>query len=240
MPRTLVCIGDSITRGTVSVNYVKLLQYRFQQKGIDIQIVNAGINSAMCFHILHRINSIIKRNPDFITILIGTNDINNAMTPYNIIRAIILFGLFKNPSLTWYENSYSQLIKILHQRTHARIALLSIPPVGEKTHGYIFEKANLTTQLISKIASDTRCSYLPLFEQMIEFLRNNPSYTRFHYAHWQSLGFKAILNHFLLGKSWDEISIMNGFRLHTDYLHLNTAGALMVVDLIEKFVTGPK
>jgi hypothetical protein len=48
----------------------------------------------------------------------------------------------------------------------------------------------------------------------------------------------GIARHFLLGASFDDISRKNGFLLETDYLHLNSAGAGIVADLIEGFVSG--
>jgi len=50
--------------------------------------------------------------------------------------------------------------------------------------------------------------------------------------------YKGIFFHFLLGRSFDEISESNGFLIVTDFLHLNNRGAEMVAELIEGFVRG--
>jgi hypothetical protein len=47
---------------------------------------------------------------------------------------------------------------------------------------------------------------------------------------------KGIIKHYFLGQDWDEIARASGFSLHVDYLHLNTAGAQMVADLIIEYL----
>ncbi|MBT4091678.1 MAG: hypothetical protein HOE30_24600 [Deltaproteobacteria bacterium] len=69
----VVCIGDSLTMGNVSYNYVNELAQRFSQD--DYGFVNAGFNSELTHNTLQRLDDIIRINPQFVTILIGTNDV---------------------------------------------------------------------------------------------------------------------------------------------------------------------
>ena len=48
--------------------------------------------------------------------------------------------------------------------------------------------------------------------------------------------YKGLARHYLLGKSFDEISEDNGFLYLIDLLHINTRGAETVADLIEGFI----
>ena len=48
--RVVVCVGDSITYGTVSFNYVDLLSGRKDLKGFTF--VNAGSNSFLTYNVL--------------------------------------------------------------------------------------------------------------------------------------------------------------------------------------------
>ena len=66
----VVCCGDSITHGHIGYDWVSSLRRR---DGSKIYI-NAGINADLTWNLNQRINDIIKHNPDYITILIGTND----------------------------------------------------------------------------------------------------------------------------------------------------------------------
>jgi hypothetical protein len=40
----------------------------------------------------------------------------------------------------------------------------------------------------------------------------------------------------VLRKSHDEVSRLNGWDFHTDGVHLNSRGGLIVADLVEKFI----
>lgn len=69
--KVVVCLGDSLTHGRVSHNYVDELDERFPD---DYMFVNAGINSELAFNVLQRIETVIALKPEYITVLIGTND----------------------------------------------------------------------------------------------------------------------------------------------------------------------
>ena len=56
--KVLVCIGDSITHGTVSVNYVDMLSSRLANRGIVV--VNAGVNSELAYNVAQRLDAIVS------------------------------------------------------------------------------------------------------------------------------------------------------------------------------------
>src|SRR6218665_1058966 len=73
--KTLVCFGDSNTHGNVSYNWVSDLGRIFH----DLQVLNAGVNSDLTYSLLQRIDDVIACQPDFITVLAGTNDVSSTM-----------------------------------------------------------------------------------------------------------------------------------------------------------------
>ena len=66
----VVCCGDSITHGHIGYDWVSALRKQDNSK----VYINAGINADLTWNLNQRIDDIIKHNPDYITILIGTND----------------------------------------------------------------------------------------------------------------------------------------------------------------------
>jgi len=42
----------------------------------------------------------------------------------------------------------------------------------------------------------------------------------------------------VLRKSPDEVAQLNGWRLHTDGVHLNSRGGMIVADLVQEFIDG--
>nr|KXH71571.1 MAG: hypothetical protein AM325_09830 [Candidatus Thorarchaeota archaeon SMTZ1-45] len=71
---------------------------------------------------------------------------------------------------------------------------------------------------------------------MNESLQNSPVGQTYPYERYYLGIIKVIINRYLLRKSWDTISKSAGFSLHVDYLHLNTAGARMIADLVSDFI----
>ncbi|MHA1684448.1 MAG: SGNH/GDSL hydrolase family protein, partial [Promethearchaeota archaeon] len=79
--KIIACIGDSITHGNVSSNYVSMLEKNLNEGSKKYEIINAGINSEWAWNVNQRLDDIIACKPDIITILIGTNDANNVLDP---------------------------------------------------------------------------------------------------------------------------------------------------------------
>jgi lysophospholipase L1-like esterase len=229
----VVLIGDSITHGRVGTNYVKLLEERLGEK---YEFINAGINAELAWNVLQRLDEIIKCKPDVVTILIGTNDANGAYTPENQIDHVKRMKLPRNPSREWYHEILTALVTRLKQETDARIVLLSIPTMGEIPDHPAFIQTIEFSKTIRKIAEETSCFYLPLNEKMISYLQEHPGNPKYPYEDGRKEMIKAIIRHYLFRKSWDDIAANSGFRLHIDYLHLNSFGAILIVDQIEELL----
>lgn len=232
--KVLVCIGDSITHGTVSVNYVDMLSSRLAPQGIAV--VNAGINSELAYNVVQRLDAIVACRPDYITILIGTNDANATLSPNIARRQIKEMQLPQSPTREWYRENLMKICTELSTRTHAQIALLSLPPIGERLDQPGFAASESYSRVIQKVAAAQHLAYLPLHEDMTALLRSRNSNPRYAYHDDERLMYLAVARHYLLGQSYDEISRANGFLLLTDHLHLNSTGAGMAAYLIEKFV----
>ena len=226
-------MGDSITHGRVSFNYVDLLQNRpaFQ----NVIVVNAGINSELAYNVRQRLGDVIRIRPDVITILIGTNDANAALSQANTKRAIKNMGLPQTPTLDFYRENLTAVCLALKEKTGAQIALLSLPPIGEDLDHPAAKQAATYSRVIRETAGKLDLAYLPLHETMTAYIRAHPGRPKAYTDYWQLTPNLGYIQHFILGRSFDEISRGNGFVLLTDFLHLNHIGANMTADLIEGF-----
>ena len=56
--KVVVCVGDSITHGRVSHNYVDMTAGKLSDRGFIV--VNAGVNSELAYNVLSRIDEIIR------------------------------------------------------------------------------------------------------------------------------------------------------------------------------------
>lgn len=231
----LVCIGDSITHGRVSSNYVDMLTADLGQRGF--YVVNAGINSELAYNVLVRMDPIIACDPDYITVFIGTNDAHGTLTTEQGEKQVKEMKLPQMPSEQWYRENLTAIVKKLKSSTRADIALLSISPIGENPADAAFLESQHYAEIVKEVAETQHVAYLGLFEAMAAYLADHPHtaplYTQGDFTRAMYTG---IARHFLLGASFEDVSRKNGFLLETDYLHLNETGARMVADLIEGFV----
>ncbi|MFX0062558.1 MAG: SGNH/GDSL hydrolase family protein [Candidatus Hermodarchaeota archaeon] len=232
--RNIVLIGDSITHGRVGKNYVELLAERLDDE--QFELINAGINSELAYNVLQRLDDIINCKPDIVTILIGTNDANGSFTPKNQKFYTKRMKLPQYPTSEWYEENLKSIITQLQLETKAQIAVLSLPTIGEISNHPAFMQSIKYSKIIQNVARKTGACYLALNERMASYLKEHPTNPKYPYEKHRLEMYKAIARYYLFRESWDQIAANKGFNLHIDYLHLNSVGAMMVVDLIEQFV----
>jgi lysophospholipase L1-like esterase len=122
------------------------------------------------------------------------------------------------------------------QETRARIALLSLPVVGEELDSTPLLRSIAYSHIVKEVADEGGVAYLPLNERMLAFLRSSGCAPRTHFRPGISLTVTAALQHFLLRRSFDAISRSRGLQLTTDTLHLNGTGAQMISDLVAEFL----
>ncbi len=234
--RTVCCLGASLTAGSVSANYVEMLEQRPALAGV--RFINHGVNGDLAWNGLQRLDRLIADQPDAVTILIGTNDVNATLSERNRLRYVEFNRLpVTHPDLAWYEQNLRAIIGRLQGETHARLAILSLALIGEDLEHEANQRLELYNAAIRQIAAETRIDYLPFHERMLAYLHE-------HEAERASLpprlayrdglintGNATALHH--MGLSWDEIAHRNGLQLLTDGLHLNSIAAAMIADLIE-------
>jgi len=238
--KTVVCFGASLTAGTVSFNYLDLLDAR--PALAEFQFINHGVNGDLAWNGLERLDRVIAERPDFVTILIGTNDVNATMSERNLARYKAFNHLPTEPTLTWYECNLGTIVKRLKQETRARLALLSLAVIGEDLQHEANRKIELYNEAIRRVAQEKNVSYLPLHERMAAYLREHEAERahlppRLEYRDGLHNTGNALALH-ATGLSWDEVSRRNGLLVTTDCLHLNSIGAGMIAALIEAWLVG--
>jgi lysophospholipase L1-like esterase len=232
---TVVCFGASLTAGSVSFDYLELLRARPALAGF--RFVNHGVNGDLAWNGLQRIEAVIAERPDYVTILIGSNDVNATMSERNRMRYVTFNRLpVEAPDLAWYEESLGRIVTALRQETTAKLALLSLAVIGEDLEHEANRKVDLYNQAIRRVADLESITYLPLHERMVAYLQAHEAERaalppRLEYRDGLINIGNAIALH-AGGLSWDEVSRRNGLLLTTDTLHLNSVSGGMVAELI--------
>lgn len=228
--KVLVCFGDSNTHGNVSYNWVNDLSIQLT----DYQIFNAGINSDLTYTLLRRIDDVIACKPDFITILIGTNDVNSTMGKVMEKRYQGLGKVNKeiSPNFEDFKKNYTEIIHELKQKTNAKIAVMSLPIMGEDLTHEANLRADKYSVFIKQLATNENIIYLPVREKQKDFLLQNPKKIEHVFEETYKLLNYSVIAHYIFGKTWDEITTKHGFQLTPDNLHQNSIAGKMIRDLV--------
>jgi acyl-CoA thioesterase I len=232
--RLAVCAGDSITRGAVSVDYVSMLAARMP----DWDFVNAGVNGELAFNLAQRMEDIVALDPDSVTVLIGTNDVNATFGFRAALGYMAVKRLPERPSPYFFRENLVGIVRTLKRETRARIALFSIPPIGEEPGHYAYLRTEDYSQIIQSVAKEEGAEYLPLRERLCSYIEGLPptSVRPLGFRGFGAAAMRAGRMQRYLGKSLDEISASNRFHILVDGVHLNTHGAMVAADLAESFL----
>jgi lysophospholipase L1-like esterase len=237
--KTVACFGASLTAGTVSYNYLELLKAR--PSLASFCFINHGANGDLAWNGLQRIDQVIADRPDFVTILIGTNDVNATLSERNRLRYREFNHLpIEHPSVEWYEENLRAIVRRLQRETKAKLALSSLSPIGEDPEHEAWRRVELYNAVVRRLAEEKEISYLPLHERMVAYLKEHEADReglppRLEYRDGLHNVGNAIALH-ASGLSWDQVSRRNGLLLLTDCLHLNRKGAWIVADLIGEWL----
>jgi lysophospholipase L1-like esterase len=233
-----VCAGDSITRGSVSVDYVAMLAARMP--GWDF--VNAGVNAELAYNLAERLGDIVALQPEAVTILIGTNDVNATFGFQAALGYMAAKRLPERPSPYFFRENLVGIVRTLKRETEARVALFSIPPIGEEPGHYAYLRTEDYSLIIRGVAEEEGVEYLPLRERICAYLESLPREASrpLAFREFAAAQLRAGRMQRYLGKSLDEVSAANRFHIMVDGIHLNTHGAALAADLAESFFRDSK
>jgi lysophospholipase L1-like esterase len=231
--RVVVCFGASIVRGQVSTNVVKLLNQRMHKQGFHF--VNAGVNGDLAYNLLMRVKTVADKQPGFIIIMVGTNDVIGALVPGLAKWYRRTKHLPQLPTEQWYRDNIVEIVRYLKENTRAKIALASLPVLGENLMSTFNKTISVYNAHLKEIAAQEHAGYLPIHERQMEYLtRTQPAGRDFESSGRLTRG--LLLRHYLLRQSFDTISKKYGYLLLTDGIHMNSLGASFITEEIESFL----
>ena len=230
--RLVACLGDSITQGQVSANYVKLLERRWESNGV--RFVNAGVNGDLAYNVAQRLDAVIAQRPDVVTLLVGTNDVNSQFDDSWRDRYRKDQKLPVDPTQNWYAEQVDQILRRLGSETDARVAVLTIAPLGEDLDSRMNRLVDEYNTSLVDLATTHGATVLPLHDVLIKLLPRD--HTPPPYEGNIRKIMSAAAQHMILRRSWNSVSRRNGLSLLTDHIHLNDTAANAVAELINTFL----
>lgn len=233
----VACLGDGITKGTFSYNWIGQLATAHELK--DYKFINFGRNGDLAYNALRRTDEVIATNPDRIIILIGTNDILAVLTPANTRRYMISQRLREKPTLERYAENLEKIIVKLKQHTNASIALCTLPVLGEDSSDEANTLAKQYNAVIKRLSNEHDTDLLDLSRTMTERLLENPPALPVSVQKHPVTFTKAAIRRLIFREDWNSLSERHGLTLTTDTIHLNETGGRMFAQLALHFIAGP-
>ncbi len=216
---TVLCAGDSHTHASLSSDYVAMLREKLGCRGFAF--INAGQNGSTSLELLRRLPEIVRCEPDAVTVLIGTNDARTG---------------FPEVSEHSFERSLRALASGLRSQTKARVAMLSIPPLGEDLTGEINRGIERCNAVIRRVADEEGADYLPLGESLRTLIESSGTRSPLPFKLRAGLLLGAAVQHYVLHRNWNVIAGRRGFAVHTDQIHLNDRAGEMAANLIGRWL----
>ena len=231
-------IGDSITKGTVGVNWIKQLA----RKNPDWYTENAGVNGETITLIGERLLDKLEKDPDYNVVFLqaGTNDL---LIPYFSQKNF----LFKKAGDQLIRRGYNPVVDpelfeeklwsvVIHAKkiSRAKIILCTIASLGEFPDTVLNVYRKKINEAIRKVALHTGCVLADPATRFENYLqrRNTRDFVlgSFVSATWTDKW------NCCLGNA-DQLSRERRLHLTIDGVHLNSKGAAIFKDEVGSMIT---
>lgn len=235
--KIIVCLGSSTTAAKGTYNWIRELGERPQNK--QFSFINLGVGGDLTFNALERLPKVIAFKPDKVFILIGANDILATVFPNLKAFFARWKNLPKDLSPAWFRQNVEKIVTELKEKTHAEIYLISLPQVGEdpapvnRIQAELNHKYEEYNNILKDVVKKEKIHYIPLYEELNKQILASPgkAFTKFSFLVFYR---DYIFREFILRKSFDEISKINGWKFHIDGVHLNTNGGKILLKLVQE------
>ncbi|MFZ4267399.1 SGNH/GDSL hydrolase family protein [Streptomyces arboris] len=234
MTTRVACLGDSLTRAQLSVDYLDLLERRGPPG--DLRLARFGVNGDFAYNLLRRLDPVVADPPDVITVLIGTNDARASLAGYPVEQAMKRKHLPERPSAGWFQQCLEAIVERLRTETDATIGLLSLPVLGQQLDGAPAQASQAYSRMIAEVATAHDATYLPLHERQVEEVRRAGPPPIPYRAPTPAASVGVLLRTAVLRHRLDTISRRRGLLLTTDHIHQNSRGAALVAEVIDTWL----
>lgn len=232
--KKILFLGASITQGKISKSYVKILKEKLGTK--NYKYINQGVAGYESYNVLQKIEKAIKVNPDYVIILVGTNDVLSSLDPKLAKLTRKLKHIPHEPKLPHYSVNMVNIVEKLKMATNSKIAIVSLPLAGEIVDSIENRTIIEYNVELKKIAEKEKVVYLAVNEKQMSYIKKINGGKGKEYIKGTKLAFKTLFLHYLMFISLDTISKKNGYLLQTDGIHQNSTGAKFIADEIADFI----
>ena len=246
----LLCLGDSLTHGNISASItpeipLKLCDFLglptpdYGKTFADpVWVVNAGQNMITTHTILHeRLHTALGVFPDFIMIMIGTNDLRAMYKKSWCWNVMSVNELSETPSMQVFERNLTGILKFIREASpKVEIGLCTLPPMGEDLKSRSNQLVRQANEIIERVGSNAGAgvSIIPVFAQLETVIEKNKCRFSWPIDLWLIASLCQMPFYHMLGGliSLNFLSKAFGFCVMSDGIHLNETGRDLVVDCV--------
>jgi lysophospholipase L1-like esterase len=235
----VACLGSSSTAGRGQA-FDWIAELKRRPRNQRVRFYNFGVGGDLAYNALERLPEVMACRPDKVVVWIGGNDVLAAVS--GKMRRFFRASkrLPSAPSPEWFRENMQKIAHRLKTETTASVALCSLPPIGEDPasvdpfQSEINRRIEEYSAIIREIAGHETCAYLAVHEAILGQMRASPgrAFTSFRLLPFYRDAFRVLV----LKKNPDEVARLNGWRFHTDGVHLNSRGGMIAAELVQEFV----
>jgi lysophospholipase L1-like esterase len=238
---TVACLGSSSTAGKgQAFDVIGELERRPRNSRFHFR--NFGVGGDLAYNALQRLPQVLACRPEKVVVWIGANDVLALVSP----KVRWFFRMSKHlpvePSPEWFCENIQAIADRLKKETTADVAVCSLAPIGEDPASTMALQSALNRRIeeysetIRNVALRAGVGYIPLYEAMLQQIQASPgrAFTSFRFLPFYRDAFRVVV----LRKTPDEVARLNGWRFHSDGIHLNSRGGIIAADLIQQFIAG--
>ncbi|MEX1209253.1 MAG: GDSL-type esterase/lipase family protein [Candidatus Nanopelagicales bacterium] len=228
----IVVAGASIVRGRASVDFVEILRERLPER----TFVNAGINGNVAWELLQRLDDVLACEPAQVVILIGTNDVQATLSPGVMRQVRESKHLPEAPTIHFYADCLARVVARL-RAAGVDVGLCSLPPIGQDLAALVNQRVREANAAISGVCDASGATYLPVYERLTDLLLSQGATTGPAWTGSWLPGIRSLVEHFVLGRSYDDIALSAGWVFTPDGVHMDSTGARVTADVVEGWLS---
>jgi len=232
----VICVGDSLTRGNLSADWVGKLR-QMLTNDTNKPVLNAGVNMQCISNVKERIEQVVACKPSHVTVLVGTNDLKAQASAFEGWLYKVFGKIPKVGTLETYEQDLAEIRDRL-LAAGARVALVSPPVLGEDINSAANQRAKAFAEAVQRTAANggERCAYFPLFEQTCAELpkTGGAPYDGFRFFY---LLCQLCFDIHVFRRDLSDVQRERELEATLDLVHLGPKPANYLAEMTAKFVT---
>jgi lysophospholipase L1-like esterase len=240
----VVFFGDSLTEGTHGASYLATLQGMLAEAPelSGVRLINAGLGGDTVENLRRRLaTDVTPRDPDWVVVLIGTNDCTTWLANGGVLRRSIFRnsrryfaqekGVTKAIDPQRYEAGLRALVAEIRGQTRAHIALCAPPPIGVESHALRWRMLTRYAGAVCRVSDEADCDLIDLHARWSAVARALPRRTL--RQRWRGL-IGALRGDG--GADIETLARERGYILTFDGVHFSARGAALAAEVMRDWL----